>query len=56
MHVIPVKGRSVPDPALGDLLPEKGRNVTPNGYWYRRIAAGDVIEKKVKVKKHVNEL
>ncbi|EJO9958049.1 DUF2635 domain-containing protein, partial [Salmonella enterica] len=27
MFVKPVKGRSVPDPAHGDLLPEEGRNV-----------------------------
>ncbi|EEK3362579.1 DUF2635 domain-containing protein, partial [Salmonella enterica] len=26
MFVKPVKGRSVPDPAHGDLLPEEGRN------------------------------
>lgn len=33
MFVIPQKGRSVPDPVRGDLLPEKGRNVekTPTG-------------------------
>ncbi|EIX4153900.1 TPA: DUF2635 domain-containing protein, partial [Escherichia coli] len=27
MFVKPVKGRSVPDPARGDLLPTEGRNV-----------------------------
>ncbi|EIX4153892.1 DUF2635 domain-containing protein, partial [Salmonella enterica subsp. enterica serovar Derby] len=27
MFVKPVKGRSVPDPARGDLLPAEGRNV-----------------------------
>ncbi|MDX8956921.1 DUF2635 domain-containing protein, partial [Salmonella enterica] len=27
MFVKPVKGRSVPDPARGDLLPVEGRNV-----------------------------
>ncbi|EIZ5819925.1 DUF2635 domain-containing protein, partial [Salmonella enterica subsp. enterica serovar Corvallis] len=27
MFVKPAKGRSVPDPARGDLLPEGGRNV-----------------------------
>ncbi|EIA1542774.1 DUF2635 domain-containing protein, partial [Escherichia coli] len=26
MFVKPVKGRSVPDPARGDLLPAEGRN------------------------------
>ncbi|EAN1851982.1 DUF2635 domain-containing protein, partial [Salmonella enterica] len=42
MFVKPVKGRSVPDPAHGDLLPEEGRNVDENNYWLRREAAGDV--------------
>lgn len=46
MFLIPVKGRSVPDPARGDLLPEKGRNVEPCMYWYRRLAAGDVTKLK----------
>ncbi|WP_235243421.1 DUF2635 domain-containing protein, partial [Escherichia coli] len=27
MFVKPLKGRSVPDPARGDLLPSDGRNV-----------------------------
>ncbi|WP_085017378.1 DUF2635 domain-containing protein [Cronobacter sakazakii] len=30
MFVIPVKGRKVPDPLRGDVLPEKGRNVEKN--------------------------
>ncbi|EDY8128823.1 DUF2635 domain-containing protein, partial [Salmonella enterica subsp. enterica serovar Typhimurium] len=30
MFVKPAKGRSVPDPARGDLLPEGGRNVDEN--------------------------
>lgn len=42
MFVKPVKGRSVPDPARGDLLPASGRNVEENAYWYRREAAGDI--------------
>ncbi|WP_213322566.1 DUF2635 domain-containing protein [Klebsiella aerogenes] len=42
MFVKPKKGRSVPDPARGDLLPIKGRNVEPGAYWYRREAAGDI--------------
>jgi hypothetical protein len=46
MYVKPVKGRSVPDPAHGDLLPAAGRNVEPGTWWYRREAAGDIeIEK-----------
>lgn len=36
MFVKPAKGRSVPDPARGDLLPEGGRNVDENNYWLRR--------------------
>lgn len=43
MFVKPVKGRSVPDPARGgSVLPEKGRNVEPSAYWYRRLSDGDV--------------
>jgi hypothetical protein len=42
MYVIPAKGRSVPDPARGDMLPEKGRNVDESTYWHRRLTAGDV--------------
>ena len=42
MFVIPEKGRSVPDPAHGDLLPESGRNVEKNAYWFRREVAGDI--------------
>ncbi|EFO6336531.1 DUF2635 domain-containing protein, partial [Escherichia coli] len=30
MFVKPLKGRSVPDPARGDLLPSDGRNVEEN--------------------------
>ncbi|WP_094105014.1 DUF2635 domain-containing protein [Shigella flexneri] len=39
MFVKPLKGRSVPDPARGDLLPSEGRNVEESSYWFRRIAA-----------------
>ncbi len=48
MFVKPVKGRSVPDPARGDLLPAEGRNVDEND-WLRREAAGDIrrVNKKV---------
>lgn len=42
MKLKPVNGRSVPDPARGDLLPETGRNVEKSSYWIRRLAAGDV--------------
>ncbi|RTY53640.1 DUF2635 domain-containing protein [Pantoea sp. YU22] len=42
MFVKPKDGRSVPDPARGDLLPERGRNVPEDSYWLRRIVEGDV--------------
>lgn len=44
MYVKPISGRQVPDPALGDLLPEAGREVEANQYWFRRIEDGDVTE------------
>lgn len=42
MQLRPKRGRSVPDPARGDLLPSEGRNVEESSYWLRRLAAGDV--------------
>ena len=42
MFVQPTKGRSVHDPARGDLLPEEGRNVEESQYWYRREIDGDI--------------
>ncbi|BBV91355.1 MAG: DUF2635 domain-containing protein [Enterobacter sp.] len=42
MFVKPQKGRSVHDPARGDLLPEEGRNVDESQYWYRRELDGDI--------------
>lgn len=42
MFVKPINGRSVPDPARGDLLPAEGRNVEENQYWYRREIDGDI--------------
>lgn len=42
MLIKPVNGRSVPDPARGDILPEKGRNVEPSSYWCRRLVEGDI--------------
>lgn len=54
MFVKPQKGRSVPDPARGDLLPADGRNVEENSYWLRREADGDIVRvnkvKQIKVK------
>jgi hypothetical protein len=52
MFVKPKKGRSVHDPARGDLLPVEGRNVEESSYWLRREAAGDIRRvNKVKQKK-----
>ncbi|EPG3036293.1 DUF2635 domain-containing protein [Citrobacter freundii] len=52
MFVKPHKGRSVHDPARGDLLPVEGRNVEESSYWLRREAAGDIRRvNKVKQKK-----
>jgi|TARA_A100000171_G_scaffold52114_1_gene69094 hypothetical protein len=45
MHVVPVAGRSVPDPELGALLSPEGRVVLKNQYWMRRLADGDVVIK-----------
>jgi hypothetical protein len=42
MLVKPNDGRSVPDPARGDLLPDAGRNVEESQYWYRREQDGDI--------------
>lgn len=52
MFVKPLKGRSVHDPARGDLLPVEGRNVEESSYWLRREADGDIRRvNKVKQKK-----
>lgn len=48
MFVIPVKGRTVPDPLRGDILPAEGRNVPLSSYWLRRQKAGDVKVKPAK--------
>ncbi|WP_411390698.1 DUF2635 domain-containing protein [Pseudomonas sp. MPB23] len=45
--VVPAKGRSVPDPEAGDLLPVEGRDVPDNVWWRRRQADGDVKSKDV---------
>ncbi|MGI4674935.1 DUF2635 domain-containing protein [Klebsiella pneumoniae] len=42
MFVKPINGRSVHDPARGDLLPAEGRNVDENNYWLRRELDGDI--------------
>jgi len=42
MQIRPKRGRSVPDPARGDLLPAEGRSVEESSYWLRRLADGDI--------------
>jgi hypothetical protein len=51
MFVIPKAGLKVADPQRGDFLPEKGRDVTENQYWHRRIKDGDVTIKQPRGKK-----
>lgn len=48
--VVPVAGRSVPDPEAADLLPEEGREVTDNAWWRRRLADGDITVQGEKAK------
>lgn len=47
--VVPVEGRSVPDPEAGDLLPAEGRDVTDNSYWRRRLKDEDIKVSDTKV-------
>lgn len=42
IHVVPAPGRTVPDPARGDVLPSEGRTVVRDPYWIRRIEDKDV--------------
>lgn len=42
IHVKPLAGRRVPDPATGQCLPPKGARVSPSAYWTRRLADLDV--------------
>ncbi len=43
IYVIPAAGRTVPDPARGDILPIEGRSVVRGPYWIRRIDDKDVV-------------
>jgi hypothetical protein len=43
MFIIPKAGLKVTDPFNGDYLPETGRKVTYNSYWYRRLKEKSVI-------------
>ena len=44
MYLKPTAGRTVPDPARGDVLPPEGREVAATQYWQRRLNDGDVTE------------
>lgn len=44
MRVVPAPGRAVPDPELGGLLADEGREVPRNQYWMRRLEDGDVVK------------
>lgn len=50
MKLKPLNGRSIPDPARGDLLPADGRNVEKSSYWLRRLVAGDVEQVETETK------
>ncbi|MBS1198158.1 MAG: hypothetical protein H6R18_1943 [Proteobacteria bacterium] len=43
MFIKPTPGRTVPDPARGDVLPPEGREVEASQYWQRRINDADVV-------------
>lgn len=44
MRVAPAPGRAVPDPELGGLLADEGRDVPVSQYWMRRLRDGDVVK------------
>lgn len=44
MIVKPKKGLLVKDPVTLQYLPEKGKRVTDNSFWRRRLRDGDVEE------------
>lgn len=44
MYLKPNAGRTVPDPARGDVLPPEGREIEATQYWQRRLNDGDVQE------------
>lgn len=43
MYVKPAPGVRVIDPNRGDYLPEGGREVPDEQYWFRRLECGDVV-------------
>lgn len=56
MQIKPKRGRYVPDPVRGDLLPSEGRNVEESSYWLRRLADGDVETVATEEKKAVSDI
>lgn len=53
IYVVPVVGRTVPDPARGDVVPAEGRQVVRDAYWIRRIEDKDVTVSKQSAAKTV---
>ena len=43
-YVKPCKGRTVINPATRKAIPDRGAWVPRNGYWARRLQAGEVVE------------
>lgn len=43
IFVVPAAGRMVPDPELGDVLPDAGREVPKSQYWMCRVRDADVV-------------
>lgn len=43
LRVMPGKGRRVRDPATGQLLTKRARDVPDTAFWRRRLADGDVV-------------
>jgi hypothetical protein len=43
VYLMPIKGLEILDPALGDHLPEEGREVAETAYWYRRLRDKSVV-------------
>lgn len=43
IFVVPAAGRMVPDPDLGDVLPDAGREVSKSQYWMCRVRDADVV-------------
>jgi hypothetical protein len=43
MYLIPLKDLRILDPAIGDYLPEEGREVAESSYWHRRLRDKSVV-------------